>query len=198
MSGIRGNPSRKERVIVMSPHQAADSRTDRDEEVSERDPFLWLPFFDRYSRREVTAASGSYAGHTRAYVERTRDVRRRTENVRRRMGNVRRAYAGRTQHTASTRTCGFLGGFGRLFEDFLVSSDSRIVRESPPVPRLAQPGWKPSPSGLSEGWVHNFSELCPHQMAPKFALNFQALHYESGSSGTTSSAAPLGQPFVLN
>ena len=140
MSEIRGNPSRKERVIVMSPHQAADSRTDRDEGGFRERPIFVAPSF-----RQVFQASGysskwivcrAYAGVRGAYAGRTQAHGERTQT-----------YAGRTQYTASTRTCGFLGGFGRLFEHFLVSSDSRIVRESPPVPRLAQPGWKPSHLG---------------------------------------------------
>ena len=62
-----------------------------------------------------------------------------------------------------------------------MSSDSRIVRESPPVPRLAQPGWKPSHLG------------CPRVPASRqagspwmetFPSHFWLCHYESGSSGT--------------
>ena len=82
------------------------------------------------------------------------------------------AYAGRTLYTAFVLgfffggffSCVVLGGVDRLFEDFFVSSDSRIVRESPPVKgwhsldgnlpiwavrgcppvvRLAHPGWNP-------------------------------------------------------
>ena len=40
VSGIRGNPSRKKRVILMS----TDSLTGRDKGVSVRPPFLWQPF----------------------------------------------------------------------------------------------------------------------------------------------------------
>ena len=40
-------------------------------------------------------------------------------------------------------------------------SDSRIVRESPPVPRLPQPGWKPSHLGCPSVGFTNPSELRP-------------------------------------
>ena len=106
--------------------------------------------------------------------------------------SVRGSYAERTQRITWLRlgrflrrsfSCGFLGGFDRLFEDFLVSSDSRIVRESPPVPRLAQPGWKPSnlgcprvPASLAHpGW-------CPCQPRQELLC----------------SAASPGQPFFLD
>ena len=112
---------------------------------------------------QVTAAKGfvcrAYAGSTwsvrGSYAERAQDVR----STRLQLGHfLRRSFS-----------CGFLGGFDRLFEDFLVSSDSRTVRESPPDPRLAQPGWKPShlscprvPAGRQAGspWMETFpSEL---------------------------------------
>ena len=148
----------------MSPHQAADSRTDRDEGVQRETHFLWLPLFDRYSRRQVTAASGSYAGHTQAYVDRTR--------------SVCRTYA---VHGIDSHDF-FDGLFLAVFSEVLAVS-SRIHRflrfsDCPRVAACPQAGtaWMEAfPSGLSEGWVHNFSELCPHQLAPKFALNFQAL-----------------------
>ena len=93
---------------------------------------LWLPFLTGI---QFTAARGSYASHTQAYVERTRNVRRAYVGVRSTQHQLER-FLGRSFH------CGFLGNFGRLFGSFLVSSDSRIVRESPPVPRLPHPGWK--------------------------------------------------------
>ena len=73
--------------------------------------------------------------------------------------------------------CWFLGHFGRFFGSFLVFSDSRIVRESPQVPRL----WKPChlgcprvPAGRQDGtpWLET--------LPPRSGFH----HYESGSSGT--------------
>ena len=66
----------------------------------------------------------------------------------------------------------FNGGFDRLFEDFLVSSDSRIVRESPPVPRLAQPGWEHSHLGCPR--VPSGRRACSLRWGPS--------HLVSGSS----------------
>ena len=143
----RGNCSRKERVILMSPHPTADSRTDRDEEGLRETPIFVAPPF-----RQVTQASG----YRRKWI------------VCRAYAGTRVAYAGRTQCTASTRAfssffCAFLGGFARLFEDFLVSQFSDCPKVAPfpgwhsldgnlpiwAVPgcplvvRLAQPGWTP-------------------------------------------------------
>ena len=105
------------------------------------------------------------------YVERTQDVR----SARLRLGRfLRRSFF-----------CGFLGGFDRLFEDFLVSSDS---------PRLAQPGWKPS------------HLVCPRVPASRQAcsLGWSPSHLVSGSSSPSQprqellcSAAPPGEPFFL-
>ena len=102
---------------------------------------------------------------------------------------ARGSYAGRTQYTASTRAFSsqgffflrFLGGIDRLFEDFLVSSDSRIVRESPPVPRLAQPGRKPSHLGCPR--VPACRQACSPWMV-SFPSCFWPFLSESASSGT--------------
>ena len=175
----------------MSPRQAADSRTDRDEGGFRERPIFVAPSFRQvfqasgYSSKWIVCRAyagvrGAYAGRTQAYGERTQ--------------SVCRTYAvhGIDSHVRfSLRFWPSLRGFPR----FLRCSDCPRVAPS----LQAGTAWMETfPPLLSEGWVHNFSELCPHQMAPKIALNFQALHYESGSSGTTSSAAPLGQPFVLN
>ena len=109
------------RVILKSPHQATDSRTDRDEGDSERLPFCGSPYLTGI---QVATARGSYAGqYAEKYVERTGIVRRSVRSTRLRLGRFLRRFF----------SCGFLAGFDRLFEDFFVSSCSRIVRESPPV-----------------------------------------------------------------
>ena len=54
---------------VSTPGNRQPDRSRR-EGVSERPPFLWLPFFGRYSCRQVMVAR-----HTRAYVECTQRVR---------------------------------------------------------------------------------------------------------------------------
>ena len=150
--------------------------------LSETHHFLRLPFLTGF---QVTAAKGSYSGHTRevrgAYGDRTQSVRR----TRLRLGRfLRRSFS-----------CNFLGGFHRLFEGFLVSSDSRIVRESPPVSRPAQPGWKPSHLGCSR--VPACRQAC--------SLGWSPSHLVSGSSSPSQprqellcSAAPPGQPFFLD
>ena len=104
-----------------------------------------------------------------------------------RTGIVRRAYVGRTQYTASTWSFSSTFLFLRFSRRFVLtvssrlSSDSRIVRESPPVPGLAQPGWKPSHLG------------CPRVPASRqagspwmeaFPSHFWLYLYESGSSET--------------
>ena len=89
----------------------------------------------------------------------------------------------------------FLRGFGRHFEVFFVSSDSRIVRESSPVPRLAQPGRKPSHLG------------CPRVPASRQAGSPWMETFPSRSCSSTASqarqeqlgsAALPGQPFFLD
>ena len=177
-------PVERNASSFMSPHQAADSRTDRDEGVQRETHFLWLPLFDRYSRRQVTAASGSYAGHTQAYVDRTRSVCR-------------------TYAVHGIDSHGFFDGlFLAVFSEVLavssrISSFPQILGLS--ESRRLSPGWHSLDGSLPIWAVRGLGSQFLRVVSSSIGSEVRSeLPGPSGSSGTTSSAAPPGQPFVLN
>ena len=137
VSGIRGNPSRKERVIVVSPHQAADSRTDRDEGFQRETHFCGSSFLTDIPDVRL-----------QQQVDRVQGIRRRTWSVRGTYAGVRGTYAERMQdvrrYTASTRTISLTVFFLRFSRRFCPSLRGflRFLRFSD-CPRVAAspPGW---------------------------------------------------------
>ena len=110
------------RVILMSPHQATDSRTDRDERGSQRDPIFVAPLFGRYSGRQVMVAR-----HTRAYVE-------CTQSVRRTYAERTQAYAVRSIDSHDFFDCLFVAGFSEDFTLVKVPPLRVLARPEQPVP----------------------------------------------------------------
>ena len=103
-------------------------------EVSEKPPFLWLPFLVRIPAVQVTAA---FARHTQAHVGRARVVRRRTGSVRSTRFRLARFLRG-----------SFLSGFCRGFRSCRGAGEGVLF----PGQRRAQslqdglPFWKAQPN----------------------------------------------------
>ena len=159
----------------MSPQQAVDSRTDRNERGLSETPILWIPFLCIQSDRPTRVGEEVSWKGTSLELWFPYCLSRFVTGEARRTFRLRRTYAVRTQDGVSRRDIRkklvfhFNSGCLVDFLEYLaglavcsVSPDSRIVRESPPIHAET-----PSNGSLrkSESHRQSHSKLRPHQMS---------------------------------
>ena len=132
----------------MSPQLAVDSRIDRNERGLSETPILWIPFLCIQSDRPTRVGEGVSWKGTSLELWFPCWLTSFVTGEARRTFRLRRTYAVRTQDGVSRRDIRkklvfhfnslFLSDFLNLSVVIAVSSDSRIVRESPPVSILIE------------------------------------------------------------